>query len=131
MNEILSTSINEILQRVLTGVDSTVAFLSEEIPDVIMQLLYWNATEGAILSLLGIVLLIVCYQCVKPSRWVSGVMLNSRGDDLCTKGGVSLFTGIGTGILGVVLFVSNILTPIQIWIAPKVWLLEYASTLTK
>ena len=54
MKENLQNALVEILNRAISGIDSSVAFMQAELPDVISQLLTWYAVKSATYSLFGI-----------------------------------------------------------------------------
>jgi hypothetical protein len=122
MNE---KSLNEAEQLLVDSINSikdvagqTFDFAKEQIPDVIQQLLMWNMTRSVVISLLTLVLACilgwVVYKDVK--EWHTEVV-----------------AGVGAVLLFVSLCfsVGNLLEALKIWIAPKVWLLEYAANLIK
>ena len=58
MKENLQNALVEILNRAISGIDSSVAFMQAELPDVISQLLTWYAVKSATYSLFGILIII-------------------------------------------------------------------------
>lgn len=98
-------------------------FAQQQIPDVIEQLLRWNFAKSLIAFLFGIIAIgivsfsIFCLQ--KKGKW--------EDFDINTVSGMMVIF-IGTPSLSLVF--CN-LTWLQIWIAPKVYLLEYAAKLIK
>ena len=59
MNEQLQGAVVQILERAISGIDSSVEFMQAELPDVIEQLLLWYGVKGLIECLIGIVIFIV------------------------------------------------------------------------
>lgn len=59
MNEQLQQAIQQLIDKGLSGVDSSVDFLQQEIPDFVMQLLMWHGIYNFILMSIGVLLLIV------------------------------------------------------------------------
>lgn len=123
LNEALATLIN----NALAGMDTSIEFLEAEIPDVITQLLMWNMTKSGILFSIGIILWIGFGILIK-SIW--NKCKNAQGLDSELEGFVPIFLACSFLLSVVSLFTIN-LTWLQIWIAPKVWLLEYAAQLVK
>jgi len=124
LNEALATLINQAT----TGIDASMGFLQAEIPDVIVQLLMWHGVKSGILCLFGLILLVTSIKLIPKhvkKTWDWG---ESEG------AGMEAFTmfWILPVIVVLIVCVKMInLTWLQIWIAPKVWLLEYAASLVK
>jgi len=119
MNEALQA----ILEKTLTGIDASVSFLSAQLPDVIQQLLWWKFTEHLTYFIIGLLIII---------GYVVGVVkVYRRVYDEEYKAMVAL-TSLFFGVLVSLLCVCILnLTWLQILIAPKVYLIEYAASLVK
>lgn len=141
MNEQLQQALTTILNKTIDGIDTGVAFMQSELPDVIEQLLMWYAVKGLVLVFIGFILTIPLLVFLKilskkdiqsgdrDSFWVSYYNYSSNQLGMgasFTLAALCLPTGIG-----VTMFFVNLMTPIQIWIAPKIWLIEYAASLAK
>ena len=126
MKENLQNALVEILNRAISGIDSSVAFMQAELPDVISQLLTWYAVKSATYSLFGI-LIIITYL-VGWKMWIKRCENNSISPDV-----IELFAF--PALLGMLPFLTAVcmidLQWLQIWIAPKIWLMEYAAELVK
>jgi hypothetical protein len=123
---------NEQLQNVLTDliVTATAAkdFVLSELPDVINQLLMWKMIESIIYTFIGVAMLgcIAAYWLVLYKHW-------DRWKEIGSDPEFAFFFpgGVATLLLFVgACFVINI-TWLQILIAPKVYLIEYAASLAK
>lgn len=138
MNEQLSTAITTLINKSLDGVDASISFLQSEIPDYIYQLLLWYGVKSAIV---GCVFVVVCvmwfrYGIVKPINLIKEGMKEEKETLFTDHRGVidehSILLIINAVvIIPIVKAFTSILEALQIWIAPKVWLLEYASDLIK
>lgn len=139
MNEQLQQALTAILNKTMSGVDAGVNFLSAEIPDVIHQLLLWKMVESLLIFIGGLILLVICSVFVyKQTRRVktgegtygsykANFVFDSDGDHPGIIGVISVAVfGLGFGIGGI----CN-LNWLQIWIAPKIYLIEYAASLAK
>ena len=131
MDDKLQEALLNILNNVTQSVENGVSFLSEQLPDVIHQLLLWKAVESGIhfviLLALCIGLGIAACKFLKAGREYKP----KNGYDDGATGFFFLF-GV-TFVLGVVSFVfaSNQLEWLKILIAPKMYLIEYAAQLMK
>lgn len=103
------------------GIDSAVAFSQAQIPDVVQQLLMWHAVSSAAIQVLCAVLIIL-------SATLAIFTWNSSSDgELVAL--VSLLTFIIIAVSLVVFF--NYFDWLKIWLAPKLYLIEYAASLVK
>ena len=142
MNEELQKALSALLSKANNGIDTAGEFLASELPDVIQQLLMWHGVYSFIMFITGIVALSLliptlkfCNRITKKARcdYDSGEEWTrySKGSSVTSalydfNGGVYLLV-IAQFVIAVVLLNLKWL---QIWIAPKVWLIEYAAKLT-
>lgn len=147
----LNDALVTIIQKTQGAVESGVSFLSEQIPDVIQQLLMWKFYEAVVWSIFGLLLFVVgvvlvskgTYHVLQYNKWYE-VWRNNSGDlekeaklkylEQEPKAIVYCITGVIMGIAGIVgfcRFMINGMEALQIYIAPKVWLIEYAASLAK
>ncbi|CAH9015585.1 putative TMhelix containing protein [Vibrio phage 466E53-1] len=134
MNEQLQGAVAQILERAISGIDSSIDFMQAELPDVIEQLLLWYAVSNVIYTLLGLFILYASYWFIKKPKptednwlwyWIEREGRHGLTAE-CVFGIFTLFPGICGFILS-----TNIMKSIQIWVAPKIWLMEYAANLVK
>lgn len=109
----------QLLQRAVDGVDAAVAFSQQQIPEVVEQLLLWHTVKSIGWCLLSAIFLGLWL-------WVCSVMRASNQYD----GDVIVFAG-STIILWLCAIVSFDTAWLQIILAPKLYLLEYAATFVK
>lgn len=160
MNEQANKILLGLLQKASDGIDAAVSFSQAQIPDVINQLLIWKAASSFLSFLIGLLLicfgprLIIKYfkkakswhdASVKKAqedykngeiwtRYSPGSIITSVLFDAVISSG-SVITFIA-GISFIVLFIMSLcfVTEIEwlkIWLAPKLYLLEYAASLIK
>jgi predicted nuclease of restriction endonuclease-like RecB superfamily len=143
MNEELQNQLSTILQGVINTADSASAFFIEELPEVIQQLLMWKFAVSLITTLIfpvfaSTLALYVYKRGYKNfTEWIRLMNLPysqmETGDN--SKIVVKGVETIGGGAISLIaLLVSSHhlnLTWLQIWLAPKIYLMEYASTLIK
>ena len=122
-NEVLAA----ILEKAMATAEKTGTFLQEQAPDVVQQLLTWKLAEYAICTV------------VFAACCVGGVYLLCKvANSISKKGGhedtwefVGALVGIFTTIPAGIATVHHGLVALQIWLAPKVYLIEYAASLVK
>lgn len=122
--EELNIALAELITQATSGISQSVGFLQAELPDVIVQLLAWNAAYSAIICAAGLagVILVPLF-----GVWVFRKLV--RDDEWSDHPEV---IGIGSLLFPFIMAATMInLDWLQIWIAPKVWLIEYAAGLLK
>lgn len=136
MNEQLQQALTALLGRATTGVD----FLVAELPEVVQQLLVWKAAEATLGMCVALVvgafagtLIARFLRGPKEGERPQGVMrfvYDCDGDlyeGVCFVGPVVAAAFIGATVAAY----QGGSTALQIWIAPKVYLIEYAASLAK
>lgn len=136
MNEQIEKYLLNALEGIGQGVSTGIDFLAGEIPLYIQELLIWYAVKSGLFTLIGLVLIIgTVYIFIK----YGGAKKDGDGNYKVTlthndNGDFDAHV-IGTGFTGFFLIVLGghlmSLDWLQIIIAPRVWLLEYAATLVK
>jgi hypothetical protein len=149
MNEQANKTLAELLQKASAGIDAAVSFSQAQIPDVVHQLLVWNFVHSVILTVIAVasVPLVVWFvrnQCKKQEVGIIGGEGYSweRGNPRYAttliwdyKGELNLtIIPFSAVLFGWAVFViSAIANPtwLKIWLAPKLYLIEYAAGLMK
>ena len=150
MNEQLQKALVELIGKASNGIDASVSFLSAEIPDVINQLLLWYATKSAVQFFVGILFIAIGVKIFKMKISMSKESAKKAyeyGESWTRYRLSSQVTSIEYDrIIGMPNFwkekVSGVFVVmfgvmwlnidwLQILIAPKIWLIEYASQLAK
>lgn len=139
-NEALQSALTFILQRSITAVDAGVAFLSAEIPDVIQQLLMWHAVSSFIVFFLSLLVWLVSMRMFWPNikcgkklndydegRYKETWTHNKYGE---LENPLPYLLPIFVSLVCFAITSSN-MAWLQIWIAPKIFLIEYAASLVK
>lgn len=129
MNEQLQQALASILGKTMQGVEAGVSFLSTEIPDVIHQLLLFKLVWSAIIA---VILATTCFFLISKGWKVSKkaneeVNSSNKGFPWFVYGTVCVLPSV---IMFFVILVS-LKNVIQIWLAPKIYLIEYAASLAK
>ena len=122
--------ISIFLDRAISGIDTTTEFLQSELPDFIQQLLLWHGVKSFLTAIFCWIAIAVMtrliYKYSGPSESNSFTLTHDQEGDIsphCVSLILLIFPYIF--LLGGALN----LTWLQIWIAPKVWLVEYAAKL--
>ncbi len=126
MNEELQKALVELLNKTLSGIDSAGEFMAAQIPDVVQQLLMWHSVYSLIVSSMCLALLFFAIKLDIRLFYIT----KGRDDEDFLVIGYFLIGSIVRAILYAFLLSGISLDWLQIWLAPKVWLLEYASKLT-
>ena len=120
MEEQANKILVELLQKASNGIDAAVSFSQALIPDVIHQLLMWHAVSSAGIQALCVLVIISCVYLM--------IFAWNKGDDADFVISSLLVTS-GIAISTVVFF--NYFDWLKIWLAPKLYLIEYAASLVK
>ncbi|MFI4031795.1 hypothetical protein [Klebsiella quasipneumoniae] len=147
MNEQANKILVELLQKASNGIDAAVTFSQAQIPDVIHQLLVWNFTKSLALTLLMVLTIpfVVKFAMAMLRRQQDGVFDNEgyswdRGKPkfkptlIWQKDGdlspLTIIFGFAIGLyVAILLGVVADMTWLKIWLAPKLYLIEYATSL--
>lgn len=146
MNEQLQKALAELLIKTNNGIDTAGEFLASELPEVIQQLLMWHGIKSAVYFVFGILLIVflpkICNKIISlipirptedntaPNWFYERYYCNSSTTDI---GGVffCIFSVLSIIILSLIAINIINIEWLQIWIAPKVWLIEYAASIAK
>lgn len=131
MNEQLQLALSGLLQQAISAVEKGATFLSGQIPDVIQQLLLWKFVSSGLVCLFGIAILILCIVVeVKGFKYTLKVCKESAYDKEANWVVWMVAHLVYVGILPLLAAAINLVW-LKIWIAPKVYLIEYGLTLFK
>lgn len=104
------------------SMNDVIEFGKQQIPEVIHQLLMWEMTKASVGVIVGILILIGTY------------IFYRKACEWCKESPENAPAHIGTILLfsvGAFLFISQLLTVLQIWVAPKVFLIQEAANLAR
>lgn len=137
-NDALQQAVANIINKATAGVDTAVSFLSTQIPDVIHQLLLWKMVVSSLEFGFGILILLSMFVFIyrilksKPNgpteSWCWDYYARADVHELSGIGLVLIFCCLAIG--AVACFLINF-TWLQILIAPKIYLLEYAASIVQ
>lgn len=121
----LDSVLIDAIQKTQGAIGEATDFVLAQAPELIQQLLLWKATESFIEMAIGIAIavwtvvfvkkMVLVYKEDSPHEW--GILTTMTIMAACIPMGISLA-------------IIN-LTWLKIWIAPKLFLLEYAASLIK
>lgn len=122
MNEQLQAALLSILNSTINAATAAKDFLLAEVPDVIHQLLVWKALQSGITFAVGLLIFsVAAYFTVRVWR--------DTEDDPLGVSPMIMFPGMTMAAGGVMAALN--LTWLQILVAPKLYLIEYAASLVK
>lgn len=122
MNDDLQEALAEILNKTTQGVEAGVGFLQRELPEVIQQLLVWHMVKSAVTCLFF--LTATCALAYGTARMWKWCLSEDDGSQV-----LCVFPGLAVLVSGYLTLASN--SWLQILIAPKLYLIEYAASLVK
>ena len=128
MDTQLQQALTDLINKTLNGAEQAGNFLLGEIPEVVQQLLVWHGVKSFLVFVFGVAMLCAAiYANYRQYLW-----LRSRWDDIvesefCPFLLINLLQLLWVPFFGVTIQFNWL----QIWLAPKVWLLEYAASILK
>ena len=135
MNVKLQEAMAEIITKTVSSAESAGSFIVEQTPNVIQQLLTWKMTEALFFVGLGVMIGLFGVPFYKLSKFYNERYQTrprvDYGDAVDFFRHFSFALTICCVISGTLMFFVNIHTALYIWMAPKVYLIEYASRLAK
>lgn len=137
MNEEAQKILIDLLKKAANGIDSAVAFSQQQIPDVVNQLLVWNSISSVLtqVACLGIICLVayIAMRLIKArnagAKWAVDSYHGSRKPYILAVGATAVFGGMAALTAASIFFSS--FDWLKIWLAPKLYLIEYAASLVK
>lgn len=130
MNDQFQKVLADIITRVTSGTDAAIQFGKEQIPEVLKQLLVWNFTYSLLLWVISLSIIVgyLWWMCVKWKWWMNNKATTSTSTDNL----YSIITFIWTilAFISLIMFFTNF-DWLKIWVAPKLYLLEYSASLIK
>lgn len=130
VNTNLQNALADMINKTVGGVERGVEFLSGQLPDVIHQLLVFKMCWAIVSTLLIVVCLVVIWK-------ITGALFDKSEENKwrdfwpCFPCCVTSIIAIIATPVGLTVVCSKIKTILMIWLAPKLYLLEYAAELLK
>jgi len=129
VDENLNTIVIELIKESISTIEKSKEFVSDQLPDIVQQLLYWYFMSSLTKFIFSIsILFISIYLAVRINTKIYKKADTIFDDDMF---GSLIITTLG--LLCILVFSVKMftLTWLQIYIAPKVFLIEYINTLIK
>ena len=137
MNEQLQNAVSNLITQSISAFQQGATFLNEQIPDVIHQLLMWKAI-GSFLHffLIGIIgtILLIYFNYKQFKFWTTPITEGYwKGQPRIEEeiGPLVMLNFLQIALLIILYNAITNLDWLQIWIAPKLYLIEYAKTFLK
>jgi hypothetical protein len=129
MNEKLQEQLTAIVDQLQVAIQTTVDFTAEQLPILLQEILRWGLAKNIILLVISSTLLLLSIHLIKIFSRIyrEGKKKNSYSDD----GAITLIFSSILAVVSTLFIVGNILTIAKILLAPRLYLLEYASSLLK
>ena len=135
MNEQLQLAVSTLIQTSLNAIDKGTTFLSNQIPEVIQQLLLWKAIASFIEFSSGIFLIggIFAWLIYQYKYWTTEIEDTYISKKLRIEEDRGALSILNLFLIIPLLYGSSCINLIwlQIWIAPKLYLIEYAKDFLK
>ena len=135
MNEQLQLAVSTLIQTSLNAIDKGTAFLSNQIPEVIQQLLLWKAIASFIEFSSGIFIIggIFAWLIYQYKYWTTTIESKWETNRQRIWGDTGPFVLLNLFLIIPLIYGSSCINLIwlQIWIAPKLYLIEYAKDFLK
>lgn len=136
MNEQLQQSLVKIITQATESIDASVSFLNGQLPDVIGQLLQWKLLSASLTVMLslGVVIascLVIKRLTRKPDQHKGNFFWwwNGSRHEVEFSFVISVCLVLVASVMAVINFIISLYEMLQIMIAPKIYLIEYASSL--
>ena len=126
MNEALQAAVTELITKTITSTETGIEFLSGQLPAYVSQLLMWHGMYSFIISMISLVILFIVWY--SPHKMVSQEGKEKFNGDALLPWQLLY---LGSAMVSIPALVNANLVWLQIWLAPKVWLVEYAAGLVK
>lgn len=136
MNEQLQQSLVKIITQATESIDASVSFLSGQLPDVIGQLLQWRLLSASLTLVLSLTVMVIVILIVKkvmnkpePNKSNCFWWWHSSRHEVELLAVVVVCLSLVASAIAVINFIISLYEMLQIMIAPKIYLIEYASSL--
>jgi flagellar biosynthesis protein FlhB len=124
----LEKCLTEITQGVLNSVDKIKSFSEYQLPEYISQLMTWHVMKSFFSLTISFMFLFITFILIKKTFKLAGCTDEKGEHSESTI--IKMIIYVVLAIVTIVIACANFdLTWLKIWIAPKVWLIDYATGL--
>lgn len=127
----LQEALVTILEKATAATEAGVAFLSAEIPEVIRELLLWKMMQHGVLGTVGLVVCLATLLFSRRAVFVTKPEWLFEQDGNPTLWGLPMFFANIGAFFCIFPAFKQLLTMLQIIVAPRVYLIEYAANLVQ
>lgn len=132
MNDQMQQALVAILNKTMSGIEAGASFLQAELPDVIHQLLYWKLASSLLAMLIGIIVIFAYWRLIRSfTKSERGSALKDSWGEPTGFAFAGLVIGGCASAFSLIVIMCDGFTAMQIALAPKVYLIEYAASLAK
>lgn len=111
-----------LIKTVTDGINSATEFTLQHAPDVVQEILLWNTVTSAVFFVVGVLM------AIGVGIKLKGFIISNFSNDDDYLDSISLIVLVFGGSTSLIMICEN-LDWLQIMIAPKLYLIEYASKL--
>jgi membrane-associated HD superfamily phosphohydrolase len=128
----MNRALGLLIDKVSSGMDAATSFLAEQIPDVLHQLLLYNFVVNLLWTILGTVILVgIIVVWILFVKEAVKKYDETEDDDYISGIIITTIIGLVIGVADIFGILSDHFGWLEIWLAPKIWLIEYATQLIK
>ena len=133
MEEKLQLAISDLLEKSIRAMEAGGEFLGEQIPDAVYQLLLWHGVKSGIYCVIGILLVVITVWINKKQFMFIKEKKEQDYQNWCEylNNSPALMLNLFQLFLLIPIICFLNIEWLQIWLAPKVWLIEYGAKLIK
>lgn len=141
MNEELQKALAEMINKSVAAAVDALAFTQEQLPEVVQQLLAWKLAEALVYAGAAPIVVFICCYFLKKVAQAKPKELGRKHENWAWEAYETISPSLNAlGVLGsiaaalcicasAIFWWAGVFTALQIWLAPKVYLIEYASKL--
>lgn len=132
MNDQLEKSLVAIIEKASSSVEEGSVFLQGQLPSVVEELLRWKLISSCFAVVVGAIFVISWIVCCRSGyRAKAGSFWKEAHGDFTAQAFAIIFAGGLISGAASIFVIFGILSSLQILFAPKIYLIEYASSLIK
>jgi hypothetical protein len=121
LNDELQKALAEFVRLLTTTAQQGSDFAIAQVPSLLQQLLRWSFYSALIWVAVGAAMVVTCWRI-----WPHVYQHYKRSNDFEVSPSAATFATVIGAVVGCLLMITNAMDALQITIAPKVWLLEWA-----